>query len=51
MEKYLVYITEKQIGVVEVEAENEDEAKDKAVKEYENGNVFWNSSEISEITI
>ena len=51
MEKYTIYVSELQYGFLEVEAENEEEAIEKVYAEYENGNVFWHSSEITDVTI
>ena len=48
---YKVLISEKQNGYVEVNAETEEEAKEKALEEYDKGNVFWNKSEITEIKL
>lgn len=43
--KYEVEIAEASYGIVEIEAENEEEAREKAIEEYHNGNVWWNSGD------
>ena len=48
---YKVLISEMQKGYVEVNAETVEKAKSKALKEYEQGNTFWNKSEITEIKL
>lgn len=47
--KYHVTITEINYGGVDVEAATEQEAQEKARQEYDNGNVFWKDSEISDL--
>ena len=48
---YKVLISEMQKGYVEVNAETVEKAKEKALEEYDKGNVFWNKSEITEIKL
>lgn len=47
--KYHVTITEINYGGIDIEANNEKEAQERARQEYYNGNVFWKDSEISDL--
>ena len=49
MPKYIIKIQEKNYGCIEVEAENIEDAREKARDEEDKGNVIWHNSEI-EIT-
>jgi hypothetical protein len=48
--KFKLHITEVQKGFVEVEAENIDAAQEMYLDEYNEGNVTWTHSTISEVT-
>jgi len=41
MKKYEVYVKEVSYGMIVVEAENEDQAWDRATEVYEEGNTSW----------
>lgn len=45
--KYTVNVSETSFGCVTVEADNVEQAKEKAEEEYENGNVYWDNSDFS----
>ena len=49
--KYGVAVTIVQTGYIEVEADCEEEAKEKAEEAYYNGQVFWNQSEITNLDV
>jgi hypothetical protein len=48
--KFKLQITEINKGFVEVEAENIDAAQEMYLDEYNDGNITWTGSTISEIT-
>lgn len=50
MKKYFVYLTRLEYGSVEVEAENDEEAKIKAREAYEKGEASWHDEELTDIT-
>mgnify|MGYP000180020175 FL=1 len=43
--KYTVHVKDISYGVIEVEAENEDQAKELADEQYSMGNTIWQSGE------
>ena len=43
--KYIVKVKDISYGVIEVEAENEDQAKELADRQYSMGNTIWQSGE------
>lgn len=43
---YVFGVKEISYGSVSVEAENEEEAKEKAWDEYHNGNTYWGDSDV-----
>lgn len=43
--KYLIHVKDVSYGVIEVEAENEDQAKELADLQYSMGNTIWQSGE------
>lgn len=43
-------VTEINYGFIVIEADSAEEAQDKVLDEYNNGNVIWTNSTISEIT-
>lgn len=43
--KYTVHVKDISYGVIEVEAENEDQAKEIADQQYSMGNTIWQSGE------
>ncbi|MGI6196244.1 MAG: DpnD/PcfM family protein [Eubacteriales bacterium] len=45
--KYIVNVSETSFGCVTVEADNVEQAKEKAEEEYENGNIYWDNSDFS----
>ena len=45
MAKFIISINETSYGSVEIEAESEEEAREKAVAAYYDGNVHWGDSE------
>jgi hypothetical protein len=49
--KYMVSIKEINYGSVEVEAASLEEAKEKAEREYYNGNVFWKDTDLEYPTV
>lgn len=46
MKYYTIVIKECNVGTVEVEAENEEQAKEFAYEEYSNGDIYWYSNEV-----
>ena len=49
--KYVVKMCVADIGSVRVEADNAQEAKEKAEQAYESGQIFWQGSEITSIEV
>jgi len=45
MKEYTFYYTETNYGVISVDAENEDEAKELAIESANSGEVSWGDSE------
>ena len=43
--KYTIHVKDVSYGVIEVEAENEDQAKELADQQYAMGNTIWQSGE------
>ena len=43
---YVYSVKETSYGSVSVEANNEEEAKEKAWEEYHNGNTYWGDSDL-----
>ena len=50
MKKFKVYITEIQNGFGEVEADNIDEALEIYLDEYNDGNITWTHSSITDVS-
>lgn len=46
MQKYKFEVKEVSYGAIEIEADNIDEAREKAEREYVYGNCFWYDSEV-----
>ena len=46
MAKYRVSVNETSFGSVVVDADDEDDVREKAAEEYHRGNVFWTNSDI-----
>lgn len=49
--KYMVSIKEINYGGVEIEAASLEEAKEKAEREYYNGNVFWKDTDLEYLSV
>jgi len=50
MKKFRLNITEIQKGYVDVEAESKDAAEEMYLDEYNDGNITWTHSTISDVT-
>ena len=48
--KYCVYVTELHYGSVQVEADSDNEAIQKARMLYEHGQVVWHDGELSDVS-
>ena len=49
--KYQVWVTQLEYGVLHVEAESEDEAREKAEKLYNQRRVDWFDSELTDLEV
>ena len=49
--KFVVSVTEKNYGYAFVEAGSKEEAEAKALEIYDDGNFFWNNTELSELVV